>query len=56
MYRSSYLREHYPKFALQCMKIYGLKEGDGGTYTVTMSREIRTVLSLTGKNKGKSPS
>ncbi len=54
MYRSSYLREHYPKFILQCLKIYWLKEGEGGTYTVAVSREIRTVLSLTGENKGKS--
>jgi len=54
-YRSGYVREHYSKFAEQCLKMYGLKEGEGGTHTIALSHEIRTALSLSGKNKGKSP-
>ncbi len=34
--------------------MYGLKEGHDGTHIVAQSKECRTVLSLTGKNKGKS--
>ena len=34
--------------------MYGLTEGQGGTYTIASSFEIRTTLTTTGKNKGKS--
>jgi hypothetical protein len=53
-YRCQFLRDHYEKYAHQCLAMYGLKEGHGGTHTVAQSKECRTVLSLTGKNKGKS--
>ncbi len=49
------MRENYAKFAYQSLKMYGLKEGEGGTYTVALSHKIRTVLPLTGENKGKPP-
>ncbi len=51
-YRSQFLRDHYENYAHQCIALHGLKEGHGGTHIVAQSKECRTVLSLTGKNKG----
>ena len=51
-YRSAYLLEHYSKFARKCFKMYGLKEGKGGTYhTVALSR---IALSISRESKGNS--
>jgi hypothetical protein len=54
-YLCQYLRDHFEKFAHQYLVMYRLKEGHGGTHTIAQSKECRTVMSLSGKNKGKSP-
>ncbi len=52
-FRAQYLREHYEKFARQCLRMYGLTEGVGGTYTVAQSCEYRTALSSFVKTRVK---
>ncbi len=54
-YRSSFLRMHYIKYAQQCLTMYGLTEGQGGTHTIERSFEVRNVIPTSGKNKSKSP-
>ncbi len=56
LYRSTFVRNHYKKYAEQCLSMYGLIECLAGTHSIEQSWEIRTAISGTGKDKGKSPS
>ncbi len=43
-FRSQYLRDNCSKYANQCLQIYSLKGGQGGTHTVADSFACRTVM------------
>ena len=44
VFRSTFLRSHYQKYAAQCLSVYGLTKGLGGNHNIVWSWEILTAI------------